>query len=77
MPIRLRQFDPRTRGRMVFANLCLAVGLLLSVFVHPAGQIEQNWLHAACGFLLGVSIAVNLFGLLSVGRCSASEAGKL
>jgi hypothetical protein len=25
--------------------------------------MEQNWLHASCGFLLGFSITVNLHGL--------------
>jgi zinc transporter ZupT len=48
---------------MVVANLSLAVGLLLSVFVHPSGQLQRDWLDAICGFLLGLSITMNFFGL--------------
>ena len=72
-----RQLDPKARRRVVLANLSLAVGLLLRVFVHPAGQMEQNWLDAACGFLIGLSIAVNLFGLWSRRRRCDTESGRL
>ena len=77
MFIRIRKLDPRARRRMVFANLSLAVGLLLWVFVHPAGQIERNWLDAICGFLLGVSIAVNLMNFWCSSRCGDTQPGKL
>jgi len=77
MSIRIRQFDPRARRRMALANISLVIGLLLWLFVHPAGQIEQNWLHAICGFLLGVSIAVNLLNFWHSSRCGNTEAGKL
>ncbi|MGD0097036.1 MAG: hypothetical protein ABSB60_11105 [Terracidiphilus sp.] len=72
-----RQLGPRARGRMALANISLVIGLLLWFFVHPAGQIERNWLHAICGFLLGLSITVNLFGLWSARRCGVTESGKL
>jgi zinc transporter ZupT len=62
---------------MVLANLSLAVGLLLFVFVHPAGQVERNWLHAVCGFLLGVSIAVNLLNFWRSSRSGDTQPGKL
>jgi zinc transporter ZupT len=62
---------------MVLANLSLVAGLLLWVFVHPAGQIQRNWLDAVCGFLLGVSIAVNLLNLWSSSRCRNTEPEKL
>ena len=73
----MRQLDARTRQRMVLANLSLAAGLMLRVLVHPAGQIQRNWLDAACGFLLGISIGVNLFGLWSCRHCGANESGRL
>jgi ethanolamine ammonia-lyase large subunit len=47
-------------------NVSLVVGLLLSAFVHPDSQIVRNWLHGICGFLLGISIAINLCALI---RC--------
>ena len=49
-----RQIDPKMRSKMALASISLIIGLLLWLFVHPTGQIEQNWLHAVCGFLLGV-----------------------
>jgi hypothetical protein len=72
-----RQLDPKARRRLVLANLSLAVGLMLRVFVHPAGQMERNWLDAICGFLLGMSIAVNLFGLWACRYRGISESGRL
>ena len=77
MSIRFRQVEPGARGRMVLANISLVIGLLLWLFVHPAGQIEQNWLHAICGFLLGLSIAVNLLNFWHSSRCGDSQPGKL
>jgi len=51
--------------------------LLLRVFVHPTGQIERNWLDATCGFLLGISIGVNLFGLWACRHRGASQSSGL
>jgi hypothetical protein len=72
-----RQLDPKARRRIVLANLSLAVGLLLRAFVHPAGQMEQNWLDAVCGLLIGLSIGVNLFSLWSCRDCGDAQSGKL
>lgn len=72
-----RQLDPKARRRVVLANLSLAAGLLLRVLVHPAGQMERNWLDAICGFMIGLSIAVNLFGLWACRCRRASQPGRL
>lgn len=64
-----QQLDKKTRRLMALANISLVIGLLLWLFVHPSGQVERNWLHAACGFLLGFSITVNLYGLWVARRC--------
>lgn len=77
MFIRIRKFDPKARGRMALANISLVFGLLLWLFVHPAGQVERDWLHAICGFLLGVSIVVNLLTFWSSKRCGETQPGKL
>ena len=45
------------------SNGCLAVGLILWLFVHPAAQWANNASHFASGLLLGVSLAINM-GLL-------------
>ena len=58
-----RLLDKKTRRLMALANISLVIGLLLWLFVHPSSQIEKNWRDAACGFPLGLSISINLFGL--------------
>jgi hypothetical protein len=77
MCIPIQQLDPKTRRMRAIANVSLIIGLLLWVFVHPSGPFERNWLHAACGFLLGLSITISLFGLRSARRCRFAETGKL
>ncbi|MGD0940722.1 MAG: hypothetical protein ABR905_13540 [Terracidiphilus sp.] len=77
MSIRFRQLDPKARGRMLLANISLTIGLVLWLFVHPASQVERNWFHGISGFLLGVSITINLLNLRSSSRCSDARAGKL
>jgi Zn-dependent protease len=58
-----RQLDPKGRRLRVLANLSLVLGLLLWIFVHPSVRLERDWVDGACGFLLGLSITCNLFGL--------------
>jgi hypothetical protein len=77
MSIQIRQLDPRARRRMLLANVSLVIGLLLWLFVHPASPIEKNWLHVICGFLLGLSITVNLLNVWSSSRCGDTQPGKL
>jgi hypothetical protein len=60
MPFNFRQFDARARRLFAIGNACLAAGLMLRLFVHPSSDIANNWLHAVFGFLLGISIAINL-----------------
>ena len=64
-----RRLDPKTRRLLAIGNIALVSGLLLWLFVHPAGQIERNWLHAVCGFLLGLSVTINLMELVFARRC--------
>jgi hypothetical protein len=59
-----RQLDPKTRRMMVIGNSSLAISLLLKQFVQPSGQIEQNCIHALCGFLLGFSIVASFSALI-------------
>jgi hypothetical protein len=55
-----RQLDPRTRARVVIANLALFIGLILWLFVHPASAIGRDVIHFASGILIGLSIMINL-----------------
>jgi hypothetical protein len=64
MSFSFRQLDPKTRRLVATGNLCLVAGLLLWLFVHPAGQLANTWLHASYGFLLGLSIAINISALV-------------
>ena len=80
MCINHRQLDPKTRRRMVVANLALILGILLwnSVrwnWIHPSSQIELNCLHAFTGFCFGLYITIVLFGLRGVRRCGIINAG--
>jgi hypothetical protein len=77
-----RQLDPKTRRRMMFANVSFIVGILLWNserwnWVHGLSQIELNWLHAFTGFFFGLYIAIMFFGLRGARRCRASEPEKL
>jgi hypothetical protein len=67
-----RQLDPRTRRWMTLGNFSLVAGLLLWTFRSyiPAGP---DWLHPVCGFLLGLSIGINLFRLRLARRCCITE----
>jgi hypothetical protein len=70
MSYSFRHLDPRTRRLIAVGSLCLALGLILLNLLHPASQIERNWLHGIGGFFVGFSIAVNLSALLIVRRCN-------
>jgi hypothetical protein len=43
--------------------LAMAVGGLLHLFVHPAGEVWRDRLDAVTGFLMGITIAAILLGL--------------
>jgi hypothetical protein len=77
MWMRNRQLDPKTRRWMALGNISLVIGLLLWMFVHPAGQTAKDWHDGVCGFLLGLSITINLFGLRRARRCRVAEPIKL
>jgi hypothetical protein len=72
MCIPIRQLDPKARRLLAIGNISLVIALLLRLFVHSSGQIERNWLHAVCGFLIGLSITINLMQLVFARRCRAS-----
>lgn len=67
-----RQLNPKARRLLAIGNISLVIGLLLWLFAHPSGQNERNCLHAVCGFLLGLSVTINLFGLWFGRRCRAN-----
>jgi len=43
--------------------LAMAVGGLLHLFVHPAGEVWRDRLDAVTGFLMGITIGAILLGL--------------
>lgn len=73
MSIARRNLDPKAKRLIAIANLSLAIGLLLILFVHPSGNTGRNWLHAVSGFLLGLSIAINLFAFRFASRCREKQ----
>lgn len=68
MSFSTKRLDPRTR-LLTLANLALAVGLMLWTFVHPSGQMAKDAIHALSGFLLGLSLTINLLGWRRARRC--------
>jgi hypothetical protein len=77
-----RQLDPKSRRRMIIANVSFILGILLSNserwdWVHGLSQFELNWFHAFSGFFLGLYIAIILFGLRGARRCGATSSVQL
>jgi hypothetical protein len=68
-----QKLDKKTRCLMALANISLVLGLSLWLCVHPTAQIEKNWLHAICGFLLGFNVTVNLCRLRVARRCREKQ----
>jgi hypothetical protein len=76
-----RQLDPKTRRRMMIANIALILGILLSnsvrlQWVHGISQREVNWLDLFTGFCFGLYITIMLFGLRSARRCGTNASEK-
>jgi len=57
-----RQLGPKARHLRAVANISLILGLTPWIFREYI-PLSQNWLHAVCGFLLGLFITINLFWL--------------
>lgn len=67
MCIPIQQFDRKGRVLFFIANMSLVIGLLLWNFreyLLASNPLERDLLHAVCGFLLGLSITINLSGLI-------------
>jgi hypothetical protein len=73
MHLQHSQLDPKTRRLVALANLSMAVGLVLFTFVHPSSQMAKNWTQGVSGFLLGLSITINLFALRFRRPCRARQ----
>ncbi|MDE3161666.1 MAG: hypothetical protein KGL64_00270 [Acidobacteriota bacterium] len=58
------------RWQRVLANGALAVGLLLRLLEHPAGQAARDGLDGVVGLLLGISIGANLMVVWKRRRCA-------
>jgi len=76
-----RQLDPKSRRRMIIANVSFILGILLWNserwnWVHGISQMELNWLHAFTGFFFGLYIAIMFFGLRGSRCCGITESGK-
>jgi hypothetical protein len=59
----------RRRRLVAIGSGCLAMGLGLSNFVSRPGVHDGPWLHALVGFLLGVSVVMNLSAAVMARRC--------
>lgn len=67
----MSQLKSRKSRLMLSAGMfALAVGLILFNFVHPASHAGKDWLDGISGFLVGISIALNIGSLLIAKRQS-------
>ena len=69
MCLPIRKQDPKTRRRMVVANLALVVGLVLWALVRPSLAAPHAWIDGLAGFFLGISIGANLFVVVRSRAC--------
>ncbi len=74
MCIPIQRRSRRDRVLVAVANFALFAGIALSYAVHSLGTIEKNWLEALRGFLIGLSVGINLL-VIRFGRgCGRSNA---
>lgn len=73
MCIPYRQRDPKSRRLTAISNFALVFGLALWLLVHPTARFQKDCLDAACGFLLGLYITINLYGLWFARRCREKQ----
>ena len=52
--------NPQARRRLVIGNLCLVIGILLSIFDKDLGLRHAGLYDALRGFLFGLAIVFNL-----------------
>jgi hypothetical protein len=72
-----RQMDSKSRIFIGVGSLCLAIGLSVHLFIHPAGQAGKDWLDGMSGMMIGISIVTNVFGFRLARRCRAAAADSL
>jgi hypothetical protein len=68
MCIPIRDLDPRARRIRAIANIALVIGLLLWTFRSNI-TVNRDLLEGVSGFLLGLSITINLIGPGRARRC--------
>lgn len=59
-----RLSDKKGRRLVAAANGCLAAGLMLLLFAHPASQLVLDVVHGVAGLLLGICIGLNLTAVI-------------
>ena len=74
MRMNIQNMNRKTRIAFAVGNFCLPAGLLIFLFVHPAGQLQRDWAHGIAGLLLGVAIAIAMMRLYRVRNCRAAGA---
>jgi hypothetical protein len=50
----------KAKAMWTVGTLSVSFALLLGMFVHPSTALGTNWLHGISGFLVGISIVLNL-----------------
>jgi hypothetical protein len=50
----------KAKAMWILGTLSVSSALLLRMFVHPSTALGTNWLDGFSGFLVGISITLNL-----------------
>ena len=71
--MRLQNGSKGRNSQLAVGILCLAVGLMLTLFLHPAKGPALNLLHFVSGLLIGISLSVTLMALWKAARKRRSD----
>jgi hypothetical protein len=64
----IRDYDPKTRRIWVCANLCLVLGISMTLFAPGWRALHPNAFDALRGFLLGMTITFQIWSLRRMRR---------
>lgn len=66
----------KAKAMWTVGTLSVSLAVLLRMFVHPSTALATNWLDGVSGFLVGISIVLNLGSVMIRNRlrnCAKAE----
>lgn len=65
----------KAAGWISLAMVFIAVSALLPDFVHPAGQLQKDWLDGVRGLLTGVGLGIEVMFIVYLARQRRARRG--